>query len=155
MKTLHIIFKPSRILSLLLGLISVAVLVILILLPMLWQLKLLLVLFVLLAFVYALCMHGLRVLPWSPVAVSLNTKNELKLIRRDGRQMLNLALCKDSVVTPYLTVVHCKPADASGLAGMFLYCIVLLPDAIEPDSFRQLRVWLRWGADLHKSKQNP
>lgn len=138
----------------LLGLISVAVMVILILLPMLWQIKLLLVLLVLTTAIYALCEHGLRILPCSLVAVALNSRNELKLIRRDGRQILNLALSKDSVVTPYLTTVRCRPAGATGLAGMFSYYIVLLPDAIECNSFRQLRVWLRWGAGLHKSSGN-
>lgn len=155
MKPLYIIFKPSKTLSLLLALISVTVLVILILLPMLLQIKLLLTLLVLVAFAYALCMHGLRVLPWSSVALSLNSKNELKLICRDGRQIINLAPCKDSVVTPYLSVIHCKSTEASRLAGVYSYRIILLPDALEPDSFRQLRVWLRWGADLHKAKQSP
>jgi len=121
---------------------------------MLWQIKLLLATFVISASVYAICLHGLRILPWSLVALDINSGNELKLIRRDGRQLAKLQLCGDSVALPYLTVMRCTPAKTIGLSGFFPYYLLLLPDAIEPDSFRQLRVWLRWGAGLHKSDEN-
>ncbi len=151
MKPLHIIFKSSKILSLLLGLVAVTVNVILILLPMLWQIKLLLTTAVISASVYAICLHGLRILPWSLVALNINSGNELRLIRRDGWQLPKLQLSGDSVALPYLTVMRCKPAEAAGLLS---YYLLLLPDAVEPDRFRQLRVWLRWGAGLHKSGKN-
>jgi toxin CptA len=44
-----------------------------------------------------------------------------------------------SFVAPYLTIVLLKPA-----AGRRVRAVLILPDAVEPELFRQLRVWLKW-----------
>ncbi|MBI5750861.1 MAG: hypothetical protein HZA59_01780 [Hydrogenophilales bacterium] len=44
-----------------------------------------------------------------------------------------------SFVAPYLTIVLLKPA-----ASRRVRAVLILPDALEPEMFRQLRVWLKW-----------
>jgi toxin CptA len=47
-------------------------------------------------------------------------------------------------VATWLTVLHLK------LEGRrFMLPVVLLPDSLNPDDSRRLRVWLRWGAAFH------
>jgi toxin CptA len=45
-----------------------------------------------------------------------------------------------SFVAPYLTIVLLKPEQR-----WLTRAVVIVPDAVEPDLFRQLRVWLKWG----------
>ncbi len=45
-----------------------------------------------------------------------------------------------SFVAPYLTIVLLKP-----IARWRTRAVVILPDAVAPELFRQLRVWLKWG----------
>ena len=45
----------------------------------------------------------------------------------------------DSLVTPYLTVLNVLP-----LGARFTSRIIILPDSLDAESFRQLRVWLKW-----------
>jgi hypothetical protein len=66
-------------------------------------------------------------------------------MRRDGTQLSGLIVCADSVVTPYLTVVRYRSNNASLLRHIFTAPLIILPDAIDVESYRQLRVWLRWG----------
>jgi toxin CptA len=47
---------------------------------------------------------------------------------------------KDSVVTPMLTVLNLRLRGQRGARS-----ILILPDSLDAESFRELRVWLRWG----------
>lgn len=60
------------------------------------------------------------------------------LLRRDGVR-LSCGILQDSLVTPYLTVLNVLPQGAR-----FARSVVILPDSLEAESFRQLRVWLKW-----------
>lgn len=62
------------------------------------------------------------------------------LHRRDGVKLPGKIL-HDSLVTPALTVLNVLPHGARFARG-----VVILPDSLEAESFRQLRVWLRWGS---------
>lgn len=129
---------------------------ILISLTLFWQVKLLLVLVISGSASYVVCCYGLLLLPWSCVALNVNVKNQLQLIRKDGKT-LDVVAQGNSVVTPYLTVLNCKLSNRDQLAGMsfitqFLLklnltnvSLTILPDALDHESYRQLRVWLRWG----------
>lgn len=145
MKPLHINFKPSILFSVIIILLSLAAAVILILLALSWQIKLLLVIAILFSAIYTVSERGLLLLPWSLNKLDINTKNELQLTRRDGVQFTVATVRADSVVTPYLTIVHYHAEDAALLKRLFSSYLVILPDAIEAESYRQLRVWLRWG----------
>lgn len=156
MKTIPLDFKPSVLLSAFITAVSAGAAGILILLEFSWQIKLLSLLLVIGSAIYSVSCHGLLLLPWSCVGLSINSKHELQLQRKDGVQLPVTPLAS-SVVTPYLTVLNCRLADDNPLQGESLvkrcwfklhtihYAVIILPDKLERESFRQLRVWLRWG----------
>jgi toxin CptA len=144
MKPIQLDFKPSIALTLIICIMGLGAGVILILPALVWQIKLLLGLGILAASAYAVCRYGLLLLPWSCVALNVNSHNELTLVLGNG-DLLQVQVCRDSVVTPYLTVVHCKGKDAPLLARLLTTHLVILPDMLDAEDYRQLRVWLRWG----------
>lgn len=126
------------------GAISLGAIAILIPLALVWQIKLLMSIAILSTALYAICLHGLLVLPWSCLALRVNSDNTLTLMLGSGRQ-LQATVCLSSVVTPYLSVVNCKVQDAPIFMRWFSPHLVLLPDRLDQEAYRQLRVWLRWG----------
>jgi toxin CptA len=86
---------------------------------------------------------ALLVLPWSYIALKINSKNELQLVQKNGN-LLEVSVKKNTVVTPYLTVVNCQLKDYKFLQGLLGKSVVILPDTAEAEVYRQLRVYLRW-----------
>jgi len=154
MKPIRLNFKPSITLTLMICMMGLGAAAILILPALSWQIKLLAGMAVFTAVAYAVCRHGLLWLPWSCVALRVSSRNQLQLVRRDGR-VLSVDICSDSVVTPYLTVVNCREPDAKWLACIFAPRLVILPDMLDAESYRQLRVWLRWGRARDVSRSKP
>ncbi|WP_137939680.1 protein YgfX [Chitinivorax sp. B] len=68
-------------------------------------------------------------------ALQISSKDEVSIKCGEGWQPV--LILGDSVVTPLLTVLQVKGSDR-------LHYLVLLPDQLEPDAYRRLRVWLRW-----------
>ena len=62
------------------------------------------------------------------------------LTLRGGDQLAGQML-RDSLVTPYITVLNVLPQGAR-----LARSVVILPDSLDAESFRQLRVWLKWGS---------
>lgn len=83
-------------------------------------------------------MDALLKLPWTLVGLELNGKDELHMLRRDG-QKLRVTVSPGSVVTPTLTLLNLKPGSTHWQRHM-----LITPDRVDPDVFRQWRVWLRW-----------
>lgn len=148
MKPIQLDFKPSLALMLIICTMGLGAGVILILPALVWQIKLLLGFGILAASMHALCRYGLLLLPWSCVALNVNSHNELTLVLRNG-DLLQVQVCHDSVVTPFLTVVNCKGKDARLLVRLLAMHLVILPDMLDAEDYRQLRVWLRWGKLSH------
>jgi toxin CptA len=90
--------------------------------------------------------HHLRRDAWlsSPSAVtSLRLEQEqIMLITRSGEQVAGRIL-RDTLVTPCITVLNVLPHGAR-----LARSVVILPDSLDAESFRQLRVWLKWGGNL-------
>lgn len=61
------------------------------------------------------------------------------LVARNGDQVTARVLA-DSLVTPFLTVLNVLP-QGRHLARS----VIILPDSLDVEAFRQLRVLLRWG----------
>lgn len=61
------------------------------------------------------------------------------ILRRDGVRVPCWIL-RDSLVTPHLTVLNLLPQGAR-----FARSVVILPDSLDAESFRELRVRLKWG----------
>ena len=117
---------------------------ILIPLQLYWQIKLVIVLAIAISATYVICGYGLLLLPWSCVGLLINAKNELQITRRDGTQLSAVSVVGDSVVTPYLTVIRFHQKNTTILSHIFSFQLIILPDALDAESYRQLRVWLRW-----------
>ena len=89
-------------------------------------------------------MHHLRRDAWrsapsAGVALTLDG-DRLVLTTRGGEQLAGQML-HDSLVTPFITVLNVLPQGAR-----FARSVVILPDTLDAESFRQLRVWLKWGS---------
>lgn len=61
------------------------------------------------------------------------------LSTRGGKQLAGKVL-RDSLVTPLITVLNVLPQGAR-----FARSVIILPDSLDAESFRQLRVWFKWG----------
>ncbi len=144
MKPIQLDFKPSIVLTLIISAAGLAAVLILSLPALVWQIKLMSGIVMLGAVVYSICQYGLLLLPWSCLALNINSNNQVQLTYRNGK-VLPVDICRDSVVTPYLTVVNCKMHDASLLSRLFAPHLVIMPDMLDTEDYRQLRVWLRWG----------
>lgn len=75
----------------------------------------------------------------SSCTVLVLEKGEAALTLRDGK-LLAGRVSRDSVVTPFLAVLNIVPGRS-----LFSRSVIILPDSLDPESFRQLRVWLKWG----------
>jgi toxin CptA len=103
----------------------------------LWA-RILLALLVLISLLYHVW-HDAWLLALSSNKTLLLDGDMILLVARNGDQMTARVLV-DSLVTPYITVLNVLP-QGSYLARS----VIILPDSLNTESFRQLRVWLRWG----------
>jgi toxin CptA len=82
-------------------------------------------------------MDALLRLPWSLVGLELNGRGELHMLHRDGQKQ-RVTVSPGSVVTPTLTLLNLKSGNRRQRH------MLITPDRVDPEAFRQLRVWLRW-----------
>lgn len=61
------------------------------------------------------------------------------LVTHDSNRLVGRVLYY-SLVTPSITVLNVLPQGEH-----FARSVVILPDSLDAESFRQLRVWLKWG----------
>ena len=100
--------------------------------------KLLGIVFLVASLVFYLRHYALLKSPESIVAFELSEAMQCTLETRDG-QHLNCVILGSTFVAPYLVVLNLKPQNK------FLGCsVVIFPDSIDGQEFRQLRVLLRW-----------
>ena len=74
----------------------------------------------------------------SPVALRIDGIN-ITLLTRAGSEVHGQIL-SDSVVTPVLTILNVSTQGQKGTRS-----IVIFPDSMDTDRFRELRVLLKWG----------
>ena len=137
---LRLALKPSRQLSawLLFGHIAAAVCVFIVAMP-LW-LQALLATALLLNLIYTLTYQAWRRWPSSIVGLQFERDDGVALVEYRNGAVRAARVLGSSFVAPYLTIILLKP-DQRWLTS----AVVILPDAVEPELFRQLRVWLKWG----------
>jgi toxin CptA len=87
-------------------------------------------------------------LPGSCVGLLIEEEESVALIMRDGRQV-PCRILSGSLVTPVLTVLNLVLPDARMTRS-----VVILPDGLEAESFRQLRVWLKWACLPSRKSQS-
>ncbi|MBI5658455.1 MAG: hypothetical protein HZC43_02660 [Nitrosomonadales bacterium] len=76
--------------------------------------------------------------PSSGTALTLESDRAV-LATRGGKPLV-CRLLRDSVVTPRIAVLNMAPEGAR-----FARSVIILPDSLDAESFRQLRVRLKWG----------
>ncbi len=72
------------------------------------------------------------------VALTLMEEMSCILTARSGQSMI-CSLSDSTFVTPYLTVINLQPNE-----WFLMRSVVILPDSIDAEEFRRLRIWLRW-----------
>lgn len=82
--------------------------------------------------------EGLRLAPESIVALSLHPDCRCAFQTRSGARH-EATLLGSSFVAPYLTVLNLRPSN-----GLPTRHVVILPDGVDAERFRKLRVLLRW-----------
>jgi toxin CptA len=142
-KPLHVTLHASYRLLIVLVLAGVFFSAMCLLLPAPLWLKALLVLVVLVLVAYSSLRYALLRWPNAVVALHVNKSNQLQLVLNNGQQV-EMMVQANTVVTAYLTVLNCVAKEASLVQTLFTTSIVILPDAVDAENFRQLRVWLRW-----------
>lgn len=81
---------------------------------------------------------GFRTLRQSLIALRLDADCRCEFQTRTGAWH-EAALLGSSFISPYLTVLNLKPAG-----GRLVKYLVILPDTVDAEDFRRLRVWLKW-----------
>jgi toxin CptA len=81
--------------------------------------------------------HALLISNSSVVGLQIEGEDAIMTLR-DGK-LLEGKVLRDSLVMPAIAVLNVLPEGAH-----FAHSIVILPDTLERESFRQLRVILRW-----------
>jgi toxin CptA len=142
--------KPSRTLGVVLGFAHFMAIVLLWPLMMPPSVKLASSALLVISLVFYLRRYALLCSPDSVSSLEVTDEMACTLNTCEGGQIA-CALLGSSFVTPYLTVLDLNPLkiDKTGasprqLSRYFSRSIVILPDGINPEEFRQLRVLLRW-----------
>lgn len=131
--------RPSRLLAALLFLVSALSLVSLWLLPL--PMPVMFALTAAILYGMGSCLlrdAGLRGAR-SCVAFRLEDREQIVLVLRNGLHLPG-RISADSLVTPYLVLLNVALSEQRGERRLRI-----MPDAMGPDSFRRLRVALRWG----------
>jgi toxin CptA len=79
--------------------------------------------------------------PDSAMAIEISSDNQLSIQTRRG-EWGEYNVLGNTYVTPWLTVLNLRQSG-----GRATRRIVILPDSVDPEDFRKLRVWLRWKED--------
>jgi toxin CptA len=128
----------SRVLALILAAAHAAALAMVWLADLPWMVKIAVVPVFLGSLVFSIRLHAWRLAPSAVISLELDDECPVVFQLRDGRE-LEGELLGSSFVAPWLTVLNLRPA------GRWRAChVVILPDAVDREAFRKLRVLLRW-----------
>lgn len=139
-KPVRLAVQPSRRLLSLLVLAGIGACLLVGLLPMPRWLKLVLGAGILLQVAYYIARDVLLRLPWSITALELSSEGVMRCMTCAGN-WTDAAVLGDSFVAPWLTVLNLRLPERR-----FSRHVVMLPDAVDAEAYRRLRVWLRWGS---------
>ena len=135
----HYKLQPSKYLTLAICIACLLPLGILFTLPLGMMLQVALGFFVVVAGAFILFRDARLGLAHSCVAFRLEVDDSISLMLRDGRH-LGGRLRAGGAILPYIVLINVR-LEQGGHRGL-----VLLKDSMDADSFRRLRVLLRWGA---------
>lgn len=114
--------------------------------------KILVTIAITLSCVYYLRQDALLLSNSAVIAFDLFEKMQCKITTR-SKKSIHCLITPDSFVTPVLTVLIFKLEKPLSLSPF--YSIVILPDRIEANEFRRLRIWLRWKYRQDDTRKQP
>lgn len=141
----HYTLRPSRFLALLLILLCALSLVILWLLPLPTSGVMFLTAVVLCWGVYRILLDATLGLQHSCLAFRLEEGEEVVLVLRNGKHVPG-KLAHDCLVTPGLIIMNMELSEQRGMRSL-----VILTAAMNEQSFRRLRVALRWRTRVNQA----
>lgn len=138
-KPVEVTLRLSRLLAAWLAGLHAAVLGLTLVMPLPWSVRLALVLALTASLAYHLAQHALRCLPGSVTGLKLAADGTFS-IRFGAAEWMPVEVLGTSFVKPELTVLHLR-MEGRRLVNY----VVVVPDALDAEIFRALRVWLLWG----------
>ena len=87
---------------------------------------------------YCLLLYASLSMGRSCVAFQMDGNTEIELILRSGKHLPG-RISLDSFVTPYLVILNVILTEQRGSRSL-----LIMPDAMEKESFRRLRIALKW-----------
>jgi toxin CptA len=130
--------KPSYRLAAILSIVHLATGSLLGLLALPLGVKVIIVVVLIISLIHYLRQDALLTANNAVVAFVLLDKMQCTVTTYSGESM-SCAVMSSTFVAPYLTVLNLKSTKK-----FFAYSVVILPDSIDAEEFRQLRVWLHW-----------
>ncbi len=103
-----------------------------------WSIKAMIMVALAISLAYYLRQDALLSADNAVIAFVLSDEMQCIVTVRSGESMI-CNILGNTFVAPYLTVLNLKP-----VGKFFTRSIVILPDGVDAEEFRQLRVWLRW-----------
>jgi toxin CptA len=134
----YFMLHPSRVCSILLLSVYLLAILSILMLPILALAKAALALILVCSLVYCLYRDAWLLLSSSCVALHLDGNNIILATRSGGK--LTGQVLRDSVVTPVLTVLNVSVQGMKSTRS-----VVVFPDSMDKERFRELRVLLKWG----------
>jgi hypothetical protein len=95
---------------------------------------------------YGVLLRGFLVLPWSVCRLEITSQHALMLTYKNGTQSYAHRVLEDSVVMPFLAVIRLEMTPSSKVKWLLPTSLIVMPDMLDSEQFRKLRVWMRWGA---------
>lgn len=138
-KPIRLTLRRSLLLAASFAAASVAAVTIVLCMPVHPGIKIAACLLIAAAAIRTLLQHAWLALPGSYQGLEVDSRGELRLWRKDGTQQA-AAVLPDSVAHPYLTILNIRAAGCRWRGS-----VLITPDRVDAEPFRQLRVWLRWG----------
>lgn len=146
-RPLYIQLRPSKLLGCGLSLMTAMSVVMVLLLPLIWAAQM--------AFITMLLLWAVTVIRQRVFFRHTDVIAALEVdayghvygttVNRDKHSM---TIRPDTVVTAFCVVLRYDLPNQSGLS------LVLLPDMLDAQAFRRLRVWLRWGNPFHANQES-
>lgn len=94
---------------------------------------------------YCLLLYASLSMGQSCVAFQMDGNTEIELILRSGRHLPG-RISLDSFVTPHLVILNVILTEQRGRRSL-----LIMPDAMEKESFRRLRIVLRWDNQIDQA----
>lgn len=127
--------KPSSSLAVLLASAHCSAIALVLFLPI--ESKFWLVALLAFSMIHSIMRHALLVFPGSPLSLKME-EGSCTLVLRGGVEK-HCTLLGSTYVSPFLTVLNLREKGK-----LLMRSIVILPDSVDREEFRKLRVWLRW-----------